>query len=63
MATSNLYISLPAILFNHGNEVTFVAPNAYRESIEKTGATFHALTGNADYTEKDFEKNWAEMHF
>jgi len=50
-------------LVNHGYEVTFLAPNAYRESIEKTGATFHALTGNADYTEKDFEKNWPEMHF
>ncbi|PMD29760.1 glycosyltransferase family 1 protein [Hyaloscypha variabilis F] len=50
-------------LVNLGYEVTFLAPNAYRESIEKTGATFHALTGNADYTEKDFEKNWPEMHF
>jgi UDP:flavonoid glycosyltransferase YjiC (YdhE family) len=50
-------------LVKHGYEVTFVAPNAYCESIEATGATFHALTGNADYTEKDFEKNWPEMNF
>jgi hypothetical protein len=54
---------ITSYLVNHGYEVTFVAPNAYRESIEQTGATFHALTGNADYTEKDFEKNWPEMHF
>jgi len=54
---------IASYLVNHGYEITFVAPNAYRESIEQTGATFHALTGNADYTEKDFEKNWPEMHF
>jgi UDP:flavonoid glycosyltransferase YjiC (YdhE family) len=54
---------IASYLVSHGYEVTFLAPNAYRESIEKTGATFHALTGNADYTEKDFDKNWPEMHF
>lgn len=54
---------IASYLVTQGYEVTFLAPNAYRESIEKTGATFHALTGNADYTEKDFEKNWPEMHF
>jgi UDP:flavonoid glycosyltransferase YjiC (YdhE family) len=54
---------IASYLVNHGYDVKFVAPNAYRESIEQTGATFHTLTGNADYTEKDFEKNWPEMHF
>lgn len=54
---------IASYLVSRGYEVTFLAPNAYRESIEKIGATFHALTGNADYTEKDFEKNWPEMHF
>jgi MGT family glycosyltransferase len=54
---------IASYLVNQGYEVTFLAPNAYRESIEKAGATFHALTGNADYTEKDFDKNWPEMHF
>jgi len=54
---------IASYLVTLGYEVTFLAPNAYHDAIEKTGATFHALTGCADYTEKDFDRNWPEMHF
>ena len=50
-------------LIKRGYEITVLLPHAYKESFSKLDLTFVALTGIADYTEKDFDTMQPERKY
>jgi UDP:flavonoid glycosyltransferase YjiC (YdhE family) len=50
----NPLIAIATFLIEDGHEVVFLSGTAFRARIEKCGATFHALPGEADIDLRDF---------
>jgi UDP:flavonoid glycosyltransferase YjiC (YdhE family) len=49
----NPLIAIATFLIEDGHEVIFLSGTAYRGRIEKSGATFHPLPGEADVDLRD----------